>query len=61
MGVSWRDIDHAELAAGNGVFDDIPTQDMAKADHRITFQDDVPVHEGVDARDDRTIGVAFPI
>jgi HEAT repeat protein len=28
---------------------------------RITFQDDVPEHEGVDVRDDRSIGVDFPI
>ena len=45
--VSWRDIDYAELAAGNRVFDYIPAQDMAKPDHRIPFQDDKLFHLGI--------------
>jgi HEAT repeat protein len=63
-----QDIDVAKAAAralvamySSGRLDDAQKAAVLAQRDRITFQDDVPEHEGVDVRDDRTIGVAFPI
>lgn len=45
----------------SGSLDEAQRAEVLALRPRITFQDDVPEHEGVDARDDRTIGVDFPI
>ena len=45
----------------SGRLDDAQKAEVLALRARITFQDDVPEHEGVDVRDDRTIGVDFPI
>ena len=45
----------------SGTLDEAQKAAVLAQRDRITFQDDVPEHEGVDTRDDRSIGVAFPI
>ena len=66
--LSDQDIGVAKAAAralvamySSGKLDEAQQAQILAQRDRITFQDDVPAHEGVDARDDRTIGVAFPI
>ena len=63
-----QDIKVAKAAAralvamySSGKLDEAQQAQVLAQRDRITFQDDVPDHEGVDVRDDRTIGVAFPI
>jgi len=62
-----QDIGVAKAAAralvamySSGKLDEAQQAQVLAQRDRITFQDDVPDHEGVDVRDDRTIGVAFP-
>lgn len=63
-----QDIDVAKAAAralvamySSGKLDEAQKARVLALRARITFQDDVPEHEGVDVRDDRSIGVDFPI
>ena len=63
-----RDISVARAAAralvalySSGSLDEAQRAEVLALRGRITFQDDVPEHEGVDVRDDRTIGVDFPV
>jgi HEAT repeat protein len=66
--LSDRDIGVARAAAralvalySSGKLDEAQRAEVLALRDRITFQDEVPEHEGVDVRDDRTIGVDFPV
>lgn len=45
----------------SGKLDEVQKAEVLALRGRITFRDDVPEHEGVDVRDDRSIDVDFPI